>query len=129
MLIATFGPTTAWQGLRITWGDGAFMLEGQGAVTAADVMEYDRQGHLIWADEGTRAWVGSRAAGSKAVSAGSTPALAGDERHPRLSRAVVVAAGHDEPVTTFAPKAKGAEMNLISTAQVVDAIRLALSFS
>ena len=69
MLIATFGPTTAWQGLRITWGDGAFMLEGQGAVTAADVMEYD----------------------SKAVSAGSTPALAGDERHPRLSRAVVVA--------------------------------------
>ena len=91
MLIATFGPTTAWQGLRITWGDGAFMLEGQGAVTAADVMEYDRQGHLIWADEGTRAWVGSRAAGSKAVSAGSTPALAGDERHPRLSRAVVVA--------------------------------------
>ena len=48
---------------------------------------------------------------------------------PRQSRAVVVTAGHDEPATTFAPKARGAEMNLISTAQVVDAIRLALSFS
>ncbi len=64
MLIATFGPTTAWQGTRITWADGAFVIEGHGAATAADVMEYDRQGHLVWADEGTRAWVGSRAASS-----------------------------------------------------------------
>jgi hypothetical protein len=62
MLIATFGPTTAWQGKRITWEEGAFMLEGHGIVTAAEVMEYDRQGHLKWDGEGTRAWVGSRAA-------------------------------------------------------------------
>ena len=46
---------------------------------------------------------------------------------PRHSRAVVVAAGHEGPLTQFAPKAKGAEMNLISTAQVIDAITLALS--
>jgi len=48
---------------------------------------------------------------------------------PKQPRAVVLAAGHDQPLTTFAPKAKGAEMNLISTAQVIDAIPLALSFS
>lgn len=48
---------------------------------------------------------------------------------PRQPHAVVVAAGHDQPLTEFAPKAKGAEMNLISTAQVVNAIRVALSFS
>ncbi len=48
---------------------------------------------------------------------------------PQQLRAVVLAAGHDQPLTTFVPKAKGAEMNLISTAQVIDAISLALSFS
>ncbi len=84
MLIATFGPTTAWQGTRITWADGAFILEGHGAVTAADVMEYDRQGHLVWADEGTRAWVGSRAASS----ATGSPDV---ERRAGVKRALVVA--------------------------------------
>ncbi|MDB6139096.1 MAG: rfaQ [Verrucomicrobiaceae bacterium] len=48
---------------------------------------------------------------------------------PQQRRAVVLAAGHDGPVTTFFPKAKGAEMNLISTAQMISAIPLALSFS
>ncbi len=47
---------------------------------------------------------------------------------PRHPKAVVIAAGHERPLTDFAPKAKGAEMNLISTAQVIDAITLALSF-
>jgi hypothetical protein len=84
MLIATFGPTTAWQGKRITWADGAFQLEGEGAVTAADVMEYDRQGHLVWVDDGTRAWVGSKAASSPA-------APADPERRPRVKQALFVA--------------------------------------
>jgi hypothetical protein len=79
MLIATFGPTTAWQGTRITWENGAFLLEGHGSVAAADVMEYDRQGHLVWADEGTRAWVGSRAAAGSA-SAPTTEPKAGVKR-------------------------------------------------
>ncbi len=48
---------------------------------------------------------------------------------PRHPRAQVVAAGHDEPLTEFAPKAKGADMNQISTAQVLSAINRALSFS
>lgn len=46
---------------------------------------------------------------------------------PRHSRAVVLAAGHEEPVTDFQPKAKGAPMELISTRMVVDAIHRALS--
>lgn len=46
---------------------------------------------------------------------------------PRHARAVVLAAGHEGPVTDFQPKAKGAPMELISTRMVVDAIRRALS--
>ena len=62
MLIATFGSSTAWQGQKITWVEGRFLLEGHGPIGAEDVMEYDRQGHLVWESAGTRAWVGSRAA-------------------------------------------------------------------
>ena len=42
---------------------GALVIEGEGALTAAEVMEFDGAGQLVWADEGTRAWVGSKAAG------------------------------------------------------------------
>jgi hypothetical protein len=38
------------------------VLDGHGAVSAADVMGYDREGHLDWSSEGMRAWVGSKAA-------------------------------------------------------------------
>lgn len=61
MLIATFGPTTAWAGKTITREGDTFILEGHGRITAADVMEYDRQGQPVWVNDGTRAWVGSRA--------------------------------------------------------------------
>ena len=61
MLIATFGPTTAWAGKRITREGEFFILEDHGPVTATDVMEYDRHGHLVWANDGTRAWVGAKA--------------------------------------------------------------------
>lgn len=61
MLIATFGPTTGWVGKQITREGDAFILEGHGPISAADIMEYDRSGHLVWAIDGTRAWVGSRA--------------------------------------------------------------------
>jgi hypothetical protein len=62
MIIATFGPTTAWVGRTITFENERFILEDHGPITAADIMEHDRQGHLIWASDGTRAWVGSSAA-------------------------------------------------------------------
>jgi hypothetical protein len=66
MLVATFGPTTAWQGTLITLVDGRLLLENHGPITPEDVMEYDRQGYLVWADEGTRAWVGSHATAGQA---------------------------------------------------------------
>jgi ADP-heptose:LPS heptosyltransferase len=42
---------------------------------------------------------------------------------PRHQMAVVIVAGHDGPVTQFDPRAEGAEMNLISTEQVINAMR------
>ena len=65
MLIATFGPGTSWAGKTISFENEQFVLEGHGPITAADVMEYDRQGQLVWASEGMRAWVGGRAHGDK----------------------------------------------------------------
>ena len=65
MLIATFGPTTAWVGKAITFEDGQFVLEGHGTITARAVLEYDRQGHLTWAYDDLRAWVDSMVAASR----------------------------------------------------------------
>lgn len=65
MVIATFGPTTGWVGKTITFKKKQFILEGYGPVTAQDVMEYDKQGHLVWADSGKRAWVESHVAQSE----------------------------------------------------------------
>ncbi len=59
MLIATFGPTTAWVGKTIMREGDAFILEDHGAVSAKAIMEYDAQGHLVWTTDGARAWVGS----------------------------------------------------------------------
>ena len=61
MLVATFGPSTAWVGKKITHDNGQFMLEGHGAIALLNVVEYDRQGHLIWSNDTTRSWVGSLA--------------------------------------------------------------------
>lgn len=79
MLIATFGPTTGWSGKSITFDNEQFTLEGHGPISAADVLTYDRQGHLVWANDGTRAWVESRARTpqvSRAVTPVGTPAAA-----------------------------------------------------
>jgi len=65
VLIATFGPTTAWVGKRISRDGDAFILEDHGPISAHDVMEYDRQGHLVWVNDGTRAWIGAKAKGSR----------------------------------------------------------------
>jgi len=59
MLIATFGPTTGWAGKTIQYENGQFALEGHGPLSAQDVIEYDKQGHLVWAGDGMRAWVAS----------------------------------------------------------------------
>ena len=56
MLVATFGPTTAWVGKTITWGGAQFVLEGYGRVPAAALFDYDGQGHLQWASADLRTW-------------------------------------------------------------------------
>jgi hypothetical protein len=94
MLIATFGPTTAWVGKRITWDHGVFTVEGQGPVTAAHVMEYDRQGHVIWVNEGARAWVGSR------VAAGASPAGSVTAKAAQAWRGVWGGAASSDPPRT-----------------------------
>ena len=60
-LLATFGPSTGWVGKTITRQGDAFILEGHGPISAAAIMEYDRQGHLTWTSPGARALVGSQA--------------------------------------------------------------------
>ena len=61
MLIATLQPASAAEGARITWAAGRFELEGHGRLSPEDVMRYDEEGHLVWVNEGARAWVGSKA--------------------------------------------------------------------
>jgi len=63
MLIATFKASTHWPGKTITWAAGRFTREGHGEILAVDVLSYDRQGYLSWANEGLRDWVGSLAIG------------------------------------------------------------------
>ena len=73
MLIATFGPSTGWVGKTIVFENGTFFLQDHGLVSATDVMTYGQQGHLIWANQGMRAWVGARVQAPHAVTPASTP--------------------------------------------------------
>lgn len=59
MLVATFGADTAWSGRTITHDGARFVLEGFGAISAAQVLEYDCVTPLAWSAGGTRAWVRS----------------------------------------------------------------------
>ena len=56
MLVATFGPNTAWEGREIIWDVDHFILVGHGAIPAAGVLDYDRRGQLVWADPRYRSW-------------------------------------------------------------------------
>lgn len=62
MLVATFGPSTAWVGKTITYKDEQFTLDGHGPVAPTAIVEYDEQGHLDWSSEGLRQWVREQAA-------------------------------------------------------------------
>ena len=57
MLVAMFGPSTAWQGREIIWDVDHFILVGHGAIPAAGVLDYDLRGQLVWARPEYRAWV------------------------------------------------------------------------
>jgi len=79
MLIATFGPSTGWVGKTITFENEQFILEGHGAITAQDVAEYDRQGHLVWPYDEMREWLHGRAAADVAAAA-PTPSKVNTDR-------------------------------------------------
>jgi len=76
MLVATFGPTTAWQGREIIWDVDRFILVGHGAIPAAGVLDYDRLGQLVWAGPELRTWVAEvhRWETSGQTAAGAAPA-------------------------------------------------------
>ena len=57
MLVATFGPAEEWAGKAISYENDRFTLEDFGPITPRAVLDYDRAGQLLWASEGTRAWV------------------------------------------------------------------------
>jgi hypothetical protein len=96
MLVATFGPTTAWVGKTITFENGQFVLEGHGPISAPDVMEHDRRGHLAWVDDGTRAWVGARAGSLSALrpeASDASTATVAETPRPRWPRRTQVVTG------------------------------------
>ena len=80
MLVATFGPGTAWVGKRITHEGGHFVLEDSGPISAAQVLAYDRVSPLTWSTQGTRAWVRSLAQ-SGPPAAAESPACRFDLGH------------------------------------------------
>ena len=87
MLVATFGAESGWDGREIYWDEDRFVLYGHGRVGAADVMEYDRRGALVWASPDLRAWVASVArwevqAASPAAAPGYASGGAGREPRP-----------------------------------------------
>ena len=57
MLIATFGPSTAWAGRSITHEFAVFILADHGRISADDVLAYAKAGYLVWADESQRGFV------------------------------------------------------------------------
>ena len=113
MLIATFGPNSVWPDKTITFEDGQFLLDGQAVITLAAVWECEREGQLLWANDGTRAWVGSRALSeSQAACHDPTSEEAGEGVHVQAPTADPAAEDvsdeptvpHDAPSTPDARK-------------------------
>ncbi len=104
MLVATFGPNTAWQGREIIWDVDRFILVGHGAIPAAGVLDYDRLGQLVWARPELRSWVAevhtwetggrpaavSVAAGAPGAAGGTAPS--GRRRLPTWAIVLIVLA-------------------------------------
>jgi hypothetical protein len=92
MLVATFGPATAWQGREIIWDVDHFILVGHGAIPAAGVLDYDRLGQIVWARPELRAWaweVGRWETGGQAAT-GAPAAAAGKPSSGRLPTWAIV---------------------------------------
>ena len=98
MLVATFGPSTAWQGREIIWDVDHFILVGHGAIPAAGLLDYDRSGQLLWARPDYRAWVAEvdrweyrrRRSPAFGAAAGGAPGTGPDGRGPAVSPWAIV---------------------------------------
>jgi len=77
-VVATFGPTMGWAGKTIAYLNQQFVLEGHGPISAEGVLEYDRQGYLVWANVGLREWVRGIVASRQGAPA--APPITHDER-------------------------------------------------
>jgi hypothetical protein len=99
MLIARFAPSTEWAGTEIAREDDGFVLEGRGAISASEIMAYDSQGQLEWADEGTRAWVGALAKTTASTPLSTTTSAT---PHRRVSRLSLLIAGGSLAVVVVA---------------------------
>ncbi len=100
MLVATFGPSTAWQGREIIWDVDHFILVGHGAIPAAGLLDYDRRGQLLWARPDYRAWVADvdrwESRGRQASGSGNAAGLGGASpsgRFPTWAIVVLVVGG------------------------------------
>ena len=121
MIVATFGPSTAWVGKTISYDEGRFALEDVGQIAAQAVVDYDRQGHLQWAYDGLREWAYEIAAVPLTAPAAAAPAAAAAQaasaqhagRHRRPARQAAQRSRctrrpHAEPPTTPAEPAPAA---------------------
>jgi hypothetical protein len=102
MIIATFGPSTAWVGRAISFDDGRFSLEDVGQIEPHAVVDYDRQGHLQWAYAGLREWV-YQTAGQPAPAAAPAPPTSAAT--PPAPAAPAATPGSEVHATLVAPPA------------------------
>jgi len=54
MLVATFKSTTEWAGRKISHQNGDFMFEGNGQLAPSEILDYDKCGHIEWANDTIR---------------------------------------------------------------------------
>ena len=116
IIVATFGPTTAWAGRTISYDAGEFVLEGHGRISAAEVLMYDRSGHLTWAYDGLQQWAQQRAAAEAARRA--TPVSAG----PAAPRAQGPHAGGPQVVTNSGGQKQHRRSRRVVLAMVLTAV-------
>lgn len=51
MLVATFKSTTDWAGMKISFQNGDLMFEGNGQLAPSELLDFDKCGHIEWAND------------------------------------------------------------------------------
>jgi hypothetical protein len=75
LLVGIFNQRSEWSGKTLTYEDAQrqFILQGHGPIRVQDLLDYDRQGQLDWADEGLREWTQKAARAAAAEAAADEP--------------------------------------------------------